>query len=225
MAIENQKQHITIDIVSDVMCPWCHIGRKRLNDALDELGDDVEATVQWLPYQLDATLPKEGKDRKQYFIDKFGSLDAHEQIYAPINEAGKAEEIPFRLNDIAVSPNTLDAHRLIFWAGRDHGSDVQNKLVNILMQFYFEQGKHIGDDDVLVEAAELAGMPAEKIRYMLASDDSKDVVQNQIETIKSSGVSGVPVFILNKKYALEGAQKKDVIKDTIQEVIKMNESE
>lgn len=225
MNVDNQKQQITIDIVSDVMCPWCHIGRKRLNDALDELGGEVEATVNWLPYQLDATLPKEGKDRKQYFIDKFGSLDAHEQIYAAIHEAGKTEEIPFRLNDIAVSPNTLDAHRLIFWAGRDYGSEVQHKLVNILMQFYFEQGKHIGDDDVLVQAAELAGMPPEKIRYMLASDDSKDVVTNQIETIRSSGVSGVPVFILNKKYALEGAQKKDVIKDTIQEVIKMSESD
>lgn len=224
MTAENQKQHITIDIVSDVMCPWCHIGRKRLNDALDELGNDIKATVHWLPYQLDATLPKEGKDRKQYFIDKFGSLDAHEQVYAPINQAGKTEEIPFRLNDIKVSPNTLDAHRLIFWAGRDHGSEVQHKLVNILMQFYFEQGKHIGDDDVLVEAAELAGMPAEKTRYMLSSDDSKDVVQNQIETIRSSGVNGVPVFILNKKYALEGAQNKDVIIDTIQEVIKMNEA-
>lgn len=225
MNIEKQKQHITIDVVSDVMCPWCHIGRKRLNDALEELGDEVNATVHWLPYQLDATLPKEGKDRKQYFIDKFGSLDAHEQIYAPIYEAGKTEGIPFRLNDIAVSPNTLDAHRLIFWAGRDYGSEVQHKLVNILMQFYFEQGKHIGDDDVLVEAAELAGMPAEKTRYMLASDDSKDVVTSQIDTIKSSGVGGVPVFIMNKKYALEGAQNKSVIKDTIQEVIKMNESD
>ena len=225
MTDDNQKQHVTIDIVSDVMCPWCHIGRKRLNDALSELGDDIDTTVHWLPYQLDATLPKEGKNRQQYFIDKFGSLDAHEQIYAPINEAGKAEEIPFRLNDITVSPNTLDAHRLIFWAGRDHGSDVQNKLVNILMQFYFEQGKHIGDDDVLVEAAEHAGMPGEKTRYMLASDESKEVIQNQIETIKSSGVNGVPVFILNKKYALEGAQSKSVIRDTIQEVIKLSESD
>lgn len=224
MTDENQKQQISIEVVSDVMCPWCHIGRKRLNDALDELGDEVEATIHWLPYQLDATLPKEGKDRKQYFIDKFGSLDAHEQVYAAIYEAGKTEEIPFRLRDISVSPNTLDAHRLIFWASRDYGTEVQGKLVNILMQFYFEQAKHIGDDDVLVEAAELAGMPAEKIRYMLATDESKDVVAKQIETIQSSGVSGVPVFILNKKYALQGAQKKDVIKDTIQEVIKITES-
>lgn len=225
MNVENLKQHITIDIVSDVMCPWCHIGRKRLNDALAELGDNIKANVQWLPYQLDETLPKEGKDRQQYFIDKFGSLDAYQQIYAPIHQAGKTEDIPFRLDDIAVSPNTFDAHRLIFWAGRDYGSHVQSKLVNILMQFYFEQGKHIGDNDILVEAAELAGMPAQKTRYMLGTDESVEMVKNQIESIRSSGVSGVPVFILNKKYALEGAQHKDVIKDKIQDVINFSESD
>lgn len=223
MTNENQKQQISIDVVSDVMCPWCHIGRKRLNDALDELGDDIEATVNWLPFQLDATLPKEGKDRKQYYADKFGSPDAYVQIYARLNEAGKAEGIPFNLEDIAVSPNTLDAHRLIYWAGRDYGSEVQSKLVNILMQFFFEQGKHIGDDDVLIQAAELAGMSVDKTRNMLLSDDSKDDVSKQIETIQSSGISGVPFFILNNKYSMQGAQNKDVIKNTIREVIKMGE--
>lgn len=211
---------ITIDIVSDVMCPWCYIGKKRLDNALSELGDTINAKVQWMPYQLDASLPKQGKDRRQYFIDKFGSLDAYAQVYAPIRQAGEAEGIGFRLDDIAVSPNTLDAHRLIHWAGQDYGLEVQDNLVSILMRFYFEEGRNIGDDEVLIDAARQADMGVEYIHERLKSDDDKELIGQQIRSMQAAGVSGVPFFIINKKYALQGAQSKEHIIKTIQDIIK-----
>lgn len=219
MNIEIDKTQITIDIVSDVMCPWCYIGKRRLESALAELGDKVNAKVQWMPYQLDATLPKEGKDRKQYFIDKFGSIKAYQRVYEPIHQAGAAAGIPFKLDDIPVSPNTLDAHRLIHWAGQEYGLDVQDELVSILMRFFFEEAKHIGDNDVLVEAARLAGMGADYIRERLEGDDDKALIATQIKSMQDMGVTGVPFFILNKKYALQGAQSKDSIVKVIQDII------
>lgn len=213
------KPTIRIDVISDVMCPWCHIGKKRLENAQAELAGQVDFEVNWLPYQLDASLPKHGKDRKQYFIDKFGSLDNHARVYANIYAAGDEEGIPFKLDQITVSPNTLDAHRLIHWAGRDYGRDAQNKLVAILMRFYFEQVRHIGEDDVLVEAAELAGMNGAQIRQQLLTDEDKDTIAQQIVSFQEMGVSGVPFFILNQKYALQGAQSKQNIIEVIQDII------
>lgn len=213
-----QKPQVTIDIVSDVMCPWCYIGKKRLENALAEVGDDVDVKVQWMPYQLDATLPKMGKDRQQYFIDKFGSLKAYAQVYAPIREAGAAEGIPFKLDDIKVSPNTMDAHRLIHWAGQDYGLEVQHELVSILMRFYFEEGKNIGDNEVLLEAAKLADMGVDYMRERLESDEDKELITGQIQSMQAAGVSGVPFFIINKKYALQGAQPKEHITQVIQDV-------
>jgi predicted DsbA family dithiol-disulfide isomerase len=217
--IEIDQTKITIDIVSDVMCPWCYIGKRRLESALAELDDTVNAKVQWMPYQLDATLPKEGKDRKQYFIDKFGSIEAYQRVYEPIHQAGAAEGIPFKLDDIPVSPNTLDAHRIIHWAGQEYGLDVHDKLVSILMRFFFEEAKHIGDNDVLVEAARLAGMGADYIRERLEGDDDKDLIATQIKSMQELGVTGVPFFIINKKYALQGAQSKSNIIKVIQDII------
>lgn len=211
--------HITIDVVSDVMCPWCHIGKKRLENALNELGDQAKVEVNWLPFQLDSTLPKEGKDRKQYFIDKFGSLEAHARIYQNIYDAGAMENIPFKLDEIKVSPNTLDAHRLIFWAGRDYSSEIQNKLVAILMRFYFEEVRHIGEDETLIEAAKLAGMDGDWVAEKLPTDTDKKAVEEQITAMQQLGVSGVPFFILNKKYALQGAQPKEKIISAIQDLI------
>lgn len=210
------KPIIRIDVISDVMCPWCHIGKKRLDDAIDDLRDAVNIKVQWLPFQLDATLPKEGKDRQQYFIDKFGSLDAHARIYQNIYDAGDKEGIPFKLKEIKVSPNTLDAHRLIYWAGRDYNLEIQNMLVGILMRFYFEQVRHIGEDDTLIEAAKLAGMDPDKIAQQLQSDEDTSTIKDQIAALQAMGVSGVPFMILDKKYALQGAQPKEQIIETIQ---------
>lgn len=164
------KTRLNADIVSDVMCPWRHIGRKRLEKALDQV-PDIDADIHWRPFQLDPTLPPEGKDRKQYLSEKFGGDDRAGTIYRAIGEAGAAEGIPFDFEAIGVSPNTLDAHRLIRWAS---GDGVQDGLARRLFWLYFEEGAHIGNHNVPIEAARDAGMDAAIVESLLATDCDRE---------------------------------------------------
>ncbi|MGH7003698.1 MAG: DsbA family oxidoreductase, partial [Alphaproteobacteria bacterium] len=129
----------TIDVVSDVVCPWCFIGRKRLQRAL-ALNPDLDATVTWRPFQLDPTIPSQGKDRDRYMQEKFGSSDRIFEIHQQLAELGKEEDIEFDFEAIQISPNTLDAHRLIRWASQAQ-PNMQDALVGTLFSYYFEQGK------------------------------------------------------------------------------------
>ena len=213
---------VNIDIVSDVMCPWCYVGKKRLEAALKELPQDVDVDVRWRPYQLDPTLPKEGKDRKQYLAEKFGGSERAQQIYAAILDAGREEDIPFDFDAIAVSPNTLDAHRIIRWAASE-APGVQDRLVDILFQAFFIEGKNIGDNAVLLDAAEKAGMDRAITESLLSGTaDCLEVVQ-EIEVARKMGVTGVPCFIIDNKYAVMGAQTSDVLSNAISEVAKQKE--
>ena len=157
---------ITVDVVSDVVCPWCFIGQKRLDKAIAAVGD-IDVHVRWRPFQLDPTIPPEGKDRRDYMLDKFGSEERIREIHARIEPLGEAEGIDFAFDAIKVAPNTLDAHRVIRWAGAA-GEDVQNRLVRRLFQLYFEEGANIGDHAVLIEAAREAGMDAAVVETLLA---------------------------------------------------------
>ena len=145
------KPKITIDLISDAVCPWCYIGRKRLEQAEAEL-PDIAVEINWRPYQIDSTIPAEGADRKSYMLAKFGGPDrlraAHQQVAA----AGRSAGIDFDFDAITVSPNTLDAHRVIRWAA-SAGPGVQDRLVRRLFQLYFEEGANIGDHAVLIEVA------------------------------------------------------------------------
>ncbi|RWG63452.1 DsbA family oxidoreductase, partial [Mesorhizobium sp.] len=153
MSAENS---ITIDVVSDVVCPWCFIGQKRLDRAIAAAGD-IDVHVRWRPFQLDPTIPQGGMDRREYMLGKFGSEERIQQIHARIEPLGEAEGIHFAFGAIKVAPNTLDAHRVIRWAG-PAGEDVQNRLVRRLFQLNFEEGANLGDHAVLTEAAREAGM-------------------------------------------------------------------
>lgn len=195
---------IAIDIVSDVMCPWCYIGKRNL-DAAEPLLEGIELSVHWRPYQLDPTLPAKGKDRQEYLSDKFGGDARAEQIYARIAEAGRAAGIDFSFQDIAVSPNTLNAHRLIRWAG-GQGPEVQDKVVSRLFQLFFEEGADIGDPEVLAGAGEAAGMDRDLILELLAGDADREAVEREIATARQMGVTGVPCFIVDQRYAVMGAQ-------------------
>lgn len=210
-------QPFTIDIVSDVMCPWCYIGKRRLDAALKEIGGDIPLDVRWRPYQLDPTLPKEGKDRRAYLENKFGGPEAAERAYANVRSAGAEENIPFHFEDIEVSANTLDAHRLIRWAG-SQGTDVQDKMVEILFRMYFEDGRNIGDDAVLLEAAAEAGLDQKIVRELLESGADRDAVTQEIAMAQQMGVTGVPCFILDGKHALMGAQPADLIASAIRQI-------
>ncbi len=210
------EKPILIDIVSDVMCPWCYIGKRRLEAALDRLPYPLQ--IQWRPFQLDGTLPPEGKDRKAYLADKFGSAEKAGEIYKNVTDAGELEDIPFAFDNISVSPNTLDAHRLIRWAG-SASEDVQDRIVESLFQAYFIYGENIGDHKVLVRIAEDAGMDSKLVAELLENGADRDLVAKEIELAQKMGVTGVPTFIVDNTYALVGAQPADQLVSAIEAIV------
>ncbi|MGY2995418.1 DsbA family oxidoreductase [Mesorhizobium sp. URHB0026] len=212
----SEANAITVDVVSDVVCPWCFIGQKRLDKAIAAAGD-VEVHVRWRPFQLDPTIPPQGKDRHDYMLAKFGSDERIREIHARIEPLGDAEGISFAFDAIKVAPNTLDAHRLIRWAGAA-GEDVQNRVVRRLFQLNFEEGVNIGDHTVLVEAAREAGMDAAVVETLLPSDADVEAVRTEIATASRMGITGVPCFLLEDKYAVMGAQDADTLADAIRQV-------
>ncbi|MBZ9993626.1 DsbA family oxidoreductase [Mesorhizobium sp. BH1-1-4] len=212
----SESNAITVDVVSDVVCPWCFIGQKRLDKAVAAAAD-VEVHIRWRPFQLDPTIPRQGKDRREYMLAKFGSDERIREIHARIEPLGEAEGISFAFDAIKVAPNTLDAHRLIRWAGAA-GEDVQNRLVRRLFQLNFEEGANIGDHSVLVEAAREAGMDASVVATLLPSDADVEAVGTEIATASRMGITGVPCFLLEGKYAVMGAQDVDTLADAIRQV-------
>lgn len=212
----SEANAITVDVVSDVVCPWCFIGQKRLDKAVAAVGD-VDVHIRWRPFQLDPTIPPQGKDRREYMLAKFGSEERIREIHARIEPLGEAEGISFAFDAIKVAPNTLDAHRLIRWAGAA-GEAVQNRLVRRLFQLNFEEGVNIGDHAVLVEAAREAGMDASVIATLLPTDADVEAVRTEIATAARMGISGVPCFLLEGKYAVMGAQDTDTLADAIRQV-------
>ncbi|MGN6767191.1 MAG: DsbA family oxidoreductase [Rhizobiaceae bacterium] len=206
---------ITVDVVSDVVCPWCFIGQKRLDKAIAASGVDVQ--VHWRPFQLDPTIPPEGKDRREYMLGKFGSEERIREIHARIEPLGAEEGISFAFDAIKVAPNTLDAHRVIRWAGAA-GEEVQNRLVRRLFQLNFEEGRNLGDPAVLVEAAREAGMDTAIVETLLPTDADVESVRGEIDTAARMGVTGVPCFLLEGKYAVMGAQDAATLADAIRQV-------
>ncbi|MER9643487.1 DsbA family protein [Mesorhizobium sp. M0239] len=207
---------ITVDVVSDVVCPWCFIGQKRLDRAIAAVSD-VDVHVRWRPFQLDPTIPPEGKDRREYMLAKFGSDERIREIHARIEPLGEVEGISFAFDAIKVAPNTLDAHRLIRWAGAA-GEAIQNRLVRRLFQLNFGEGANIGDHAVLVEAAREAGMDASVVATLLPTEADVEAVRTEIATASRMGISGVPCFLLEEKYAVMGAQDADTLADAIRQV-------
>lgn len=207
---------VTVDVVSDVVCPWCFIGQKRLDKAIASL-DGIAVEVRWRPFQLDPTIPPEGKDRKAYMEAKFGSAERIRQIHERVMPLGADEGIDFAFDAIKVAPNTLDAHRVIRWAG-GAGGDVQNRLVRLLFARYFEQGGNVGDHEVLVETAVAAGMDASVVATLLPTDADVEAVRTEIATASRMGITGVPCFLLEGKYAVMGAQDTATLADAIRQV-------
>jgi predicted DsbA family dithiol-disulfide isomerase len=210
---------VTVDVISDVVCPWCYIGQKRLDKAVAAL-PGVDVDIRWRPYQLDPTIPPEGKDRKAYMLAKFGSEERLKQIHDRIVPLGAADGIDFHFEDIKVAANTLDAHRVIRWAA-SAGDGVQSRVTKALFAANFEQGENIGDHAVLARIAGENGMDEAVVAGLLASDADKDAVQAEIENAQRMGVTGVPFFVLEGKYAVTGAQDAAVLADAIKQVAQM----
>lgn len=206
---------LSIDVVSDVVCPWCFIGKRRLDRALASR-PDLPVVVHWRPFQLDPTIPAGGMDRQEYMRRKFGDGERIAAMHSRIIEAGAEDGIAFRFDRIARSPNTLDAHRVIRWA---QTANAQGTLVERLFTLYFVEGQDIGDHDVLRAAAGDSGLDGDQIAALLASDTDKDAVTEEIATAVRLGVSGVPCFILGGRYALSGAQPAEALVDAIEKTL------
>ncbi|MBO6719811.1 MAG: DsbA family oxidoreductase [Rhizobiaceae bacterium] len=213
-----EKNAISVDVISDVVCPWCFIGQRRLKKAISIAGD-VEVTVRWRPFQLDPTIPPEGLDRKSYMVAKFGGEERLRQAHTRLLEAAADDDIAFALDKIERSPNTLDAHRVIRWAG---GVDLnqQDRVVAGLFSAYFEKGRDLGDAGVLIDVAREAGMDASIVETLIATDADRDAVREEIATAQRMGITGVPCFLLEGKYAVVGAQDAPMLADAMQRVAK-----
>ena len=191
-----------LDVVSDVICPWCWVGKRRLEKALTLLGSGPAVQVRWRPYQLNPTLPKEGVDRRAYRTRKFGSWEYSQQLDTRLVAAGRAEDLNFNFDKIARTPNTLDAHRLIRLAGQ---AGVQDAVVEALFRAYFTDGVDVGRRENLIEVATSAGLPAADAERMLASDGDVAEVLAEERRHKAMGIEGVPTFVVGGTVAVSGA--------------------
>ena len=204
-----------IDVISDVVCPWCYIGQRRLAAALSLLPDDDaarRAPIRWHPFQLNPDLPQGGVPRKTYLEDKFGGPERAGQIYARVSAAGATAGIPFAFDRIERQPNTRDAHRLIAWA--QERADA-SELVERLFRAYFIEGRFIGDHEVLATIAGEAGFDSAAVRSLLDSDQGVDAIALMDQRAREIGVQGVPFFIFNQHIAVSGAQEPDALLDAI----------
>ena len=203
-----------IDVVSDVICPWCFLGKRRLDAALAQL--DLDVFIRWRPYMLDSTIPPEGLDRQDYMLAKFGE-ERLKTIHDPLIEAGRELGVPYDFDAITRTPNTLDAHRLIRWS---HTVGLQHEMAERLFTAYWSEGQDVGDRDVLAACAGEVGINAAQIRELLDSEQDVEETKTEILHATNIGVTGVPTFILAQSYALVGAQSPEVLADAISRVAK-----
>ena len=205
---------LQIDIVSDVVCPWCYIGKRRIEQAL-ELASDVPVNVIWRPYFLNAWIPAEGIDRNDYLEKKFGSVDAYSNIAKRVVEAAADVDLIYRPELVRRQPNTTDCHRLIHWANAiGKAAEMKQRL----MELYFRDGGDLTDIEVLVQAAIDCGLDGEDVRVRLSSDEDVDLIAGWAKEAADKGISGVPTFVFAGKYAISGAQPADQLANAIRQV-------
>jgi predicted DsbA family dithiol-disulfide isomerase len=194
---------INIELVSDFACPWCLVGKRRLEKAIEQR-PDLDVALAWRPFQLNPDMPREGLNRKDYYLDKFGE-EGLQGLRETVNNAGAREGIVFCDVPDAMAPNTLSAHVLMFWASEDKKIDA-DALAEKLLNAHHVDCENIGDHDVLVRIAGEAGMDKASVASRLAAGDDENKVQEQIHRSAARGVSGVPFFIINDQYGISGAQ-------------------
>ena len=200
---------LAIDVFADPVCPWCWIGKRRLEAAL-AARPEVEAVIRWRPYQLDPAIPPEGLDRDEYLESKFDDVARVRATLDQLTAIGRDEGIAFLFADITRAPNTLDAHRAIRWAAEE-GPVAQGALIERLFEAYFTEAEDISDLDVIGRAAEEAGLDWETLRDRLDSDEDVEDVREEIAQARAIGVEGVPCFIFENKLVVMGAHPPEVL--------------
>ena len=202
-----------IEVYSDIVCPWCFIGKKRLERALESAGCTNRTHVAWRPFELNPTMPKSGMDRHAYLNAKFGGVEARQAMEERVATAAEAEEIAFAFSRIERTPNTFDAHRLI-WFGQQQGK--QDDLVEKLFHAYFSEGRDIGSGQTLVEVADEAGLDREAARQFLVNGQGVEEVRAEEAAGHRLGIRGVPYFVLNGRHAISGAQPPDIFVSSLE---------
>ena len=203
-----------VEVISDVVCPWCYIGKHRLEEAI-ALNPDIDVAINWRPYFLNDWIPREGIDRQTYLETKFGSAERYETIAERVAAAAVLEGLPYAPAKISRQPNTIDCHRLIHWA------EAQGKSAEMkqrLMELYFRDGGDLTDIGVLVQAAADIGLDADEVRRRLATDEDVALISVQAQEASDKGISGVPTFVFAQKYAVSGAQPADQLARAIRQV-------
>lgn len=205
---------IEIDVVSDTICPWCYVGKRRLERALAGFDAD-EVRVRWHPFQLNPDLPREGMDRAEYVAAKFGGAEAARAVYDRIREAGAEEGIAFAFERMPRTPNTFASHRVVRFAGREGRQD---EIVEALFRAVFMNGRDIGDFETLVDVGAECGIDPVALAEHLAGAEEADALRAEEERSRRMGVTGVPFFIIGGRYAVTGAQDPAVLRGVLDRV-------
>ena len=209
----NGSPHVHVDVVSDVVCPWCYIGKHRFEDAIART-PEIAVDVDWRPYFLNPWIPREGIDRKTYLETKFGSVARYDAIAERVAVAAAAEGLVYAPDKISWQPNTLDCHRLILWS---RTVTDPARMKQRLMQLYFAEGGNLSDPEVLIQAAVDCGMDGELVRRLLASGDDVERIEGEANAAKDAGIDGVPCFVFDSAFVVTGAQSPDYLAQAIEQ--------
>lgn len=204
----SERKKVRVDVISDCVCPWCFVGKRRLEDAIGRVEDRYEVEVHWHPFQLNANLPPEGRDWEPYVRERFGSLDRFREMQAQLVEVGREVGIPFAFEKVKKAVNTFAAHRLIALAAAE---GKQMEVVERLFSGNFVEGRDIGDHETLAAIAAEAGMDREAVAKALGEGGGEREVRQGLEMAHQIGVQGVPFFIVDRKLAVHGAQPAKVL--------------
>lgn len=202
---------IHIDFIADIVCPWCLIGKRHLETALRQR-PELAVTIDWWPFQLHPDIPRQGLDRRQAIAAKFGGAENAQRVYEHIAAVGRKAGIAFDFDAIPRTPNTLDAHRLIHWAGQ---AGVREPVVESLFRRFFMDGEDIGDPAVLVTCGEEAGLDGAELARRLAGEEDLELIRSLDRRARELGVDGVPCLIFNKRHAVTGAQPPEVLLEVL----------
>jgi len=203
---------LAIDVFSDVVCPWCFIGKRRLEQAV-ALRPDIPVDVHYRPYFLNPWVPREGMSRVDYLTAKFGSPERYEKIALRVAQAAANEGLTYNIGALARQPNTLDCHRLILWGGRlGKAARVKQRQ----MEIYFSEGGDLSDRDVLVQAASDCGLDPVEVRALLASDADVAAVEQAAKSAQEAGIEGVPFYVFGNVLAVSGAQAPEYLAGAIE---------
>ncbi len=217
---QTDTQTVKLDILSDPICPWCYIGKTHLDKALAKVPNHP-FVIEWHPFQLNPDMPDAGMDRREYLERKFGGKDGAVRAYAPVVEHAENAGLKIDFEGMKRTPNTLDAHRLIHWAGIE---GKQNAVVDALFDAYFVQARDIGDPEVLSDIADSAGMDAAVVMKLLKSDADREDIRNRDTHSREMGVSSVPTFIVANQHAVPGAQPPEMWEKVIGEIMSQLEA-